>query len=154
MILIYFFFYGYLLFLFLKIFFSRIQKLLWLNKIHRKKINNEKDQRISSKIFMKILNLWSRSKYNWKYFFNFSKYYGNNISINRICNESIIWMSKKIYYLFVLLVHSLYSLNLASSNFYLFLILKIVLNKKSFNNKDIYLSKCFSYKTFYSKKYI
>lgn len=154
MILIYFFFYGYLLFLFLKIFFSRIQKLLWLNKIHRKKINNEKDQRISSKIFMKILNLWSRSKYNWKYFFNFSKYYGNNISINRICNESIIWMSKKIYYLFVLLVHSLYSLNLASSNFYLFLILKIVLNKKSFNNKDIYLSKCFLYKTFYSKKYI
>lgn len=63
-------------------------------------------------------------------------------------------MSKKIYYLFVLLVHSLYSLNLASSNFYLFLILKIVLNKKSFNNKDIYLSKCFLYKTFYSKKYI
>lgn len=69
-------------------------------------------------------------------------------------------MSKKIYYLFILLVHSLYSLNLASFlfnlifNFYFFLILKIVLNKKSFNNKDIYLSKCFSYKTFYSKKYI
>lgn len=52
-------------------------------------------------------------------------------------------------------VHSLYSLNLASSNFYLFLTLKIILNEKSFNNiKDIYLFKCFLYKIFYNKKYI